>query len=73
MEECNRMTSWDEKCKNECESVRVFEQIREMCSWRNRCDMILFNKEECSTIIEFYVQVKKIKKSFVLNVHVCCE
>ncbi len=23
MGECNIMTSWDEKCKNECESVRV--------------------------------------------------
>ncbi len=34
MEECKVMTSCDEKCKNECESVRVCEQIREMCSWR---------------------------------------
>ncbi len=35
IEECNVMKSWDEKCfiyKNECESVRVCEQIREMCS-----------------------------------------
>ncbi len=24
-----------------------------MCSWRNRCDTTLFNKEECSTIIEY--------------------
>ncbi len=58
------MTSWDEKCKNECESVRVCEQMREMC------DIIWFNKEECSTIIEFYVQVKHFKKCFVLNVPV---
>ncbi len=53
MQECHVMKSWDEKCKNECESVRVYEKIREMCSWRDRCDMTLFNKEECSTIIEF--------------------
>ncbi len=53
MEESNVMKSSDEKCKNECESVRVCEQIREMCSRRNRCDLTLFNKEECSTIIEF--------------------
>ncbi len=53
MEECNIMKSWDEKCKKECESVRLCEQIREMCSWRGRCDMTLFNKEKCSTIIEF--------------------
>ncbi len=53
MEECNIMKSWYEKYKNECESVRVCEQIREMCSWRDRCDMTLFNKEKCSTIIEF--------------------
>ncbi len=26
------MESWDERCKNKCESVRVCEQIREMCS-----------------------------------------
>ncbi len=29
MEECNVMKSWDEMCKNECEYVRVCEQIRE--------------------------------------------
>ncbi len=61
MEECNVMKSCDEKCKNECESVS--EQINEMCSWRDRCDMTLFNKEECSTILlNFHVQFKKIKK-----------
>ncbi len=53
MEECNVMKSCDEKCKNECKSVRACEQIRVMCSWRDRCDMTLINKEECSTIIEF--------------------
>ncbi len=47
MEECNDMKSWDEKCKNDCKSVRVCEQKRKMS------DMTLFNKEECSTIIEF--------------------
>ncbi len=52
MEEFDIIKSWDVKCKNECESVWVCEQIREMCSWRDRCDMTLFNKEECSTIIE---------------------
>ncbi len=53
MGECYVMKSWEEKCKNECESVRVCEQIKEiMCSWKDRCDMTLFNKEECSTIIE---------------------
>ncbi len=65
MEQCNVIKSWDEKCKNECESVRVFEQIREMCSWRNKCDMTLFNKEECSTIIEYLrTSKKKIKVLF---------
>ncbi len=47
------MKSWDEKCKNECEPVRVCEHIREMCSSRDMCDMNLFNKEECSTTIEY--------------------
>ncbi len=28
MEECNVIKSWDEKCKNECEYVIVYEQIR---------------------------------------------
>ncbi len=31
MEKCNVMKSWDEMCKNECEYVKVCEQIREMC------------------------------------------
>ncbi len=53
MEEYKVMKSYDENCNNECEFVRVCEQIREMCSWGDRCDMTLFNKEECSTIIEF--------------------
>ncbi len=53
MEECNVMKSWDEKYKNERESVRVCEHIREMCNWRDRCHMTLCNMEECSTIIEF--------------------
>ncbi len=58
MDECNVMKNWDEMCKNEFESVRVCEHIREMCSWRDRCDMTLFNKEECCT------------NCFVLNMHV---
>ncbi len=53
MEECNVMKIWDENCKNDYESVRLCEQIREMWSWMGRCDMTLFNKEECSTIIVF--------------------
>ncbi len=32
IKECNVLKSWDEKCKNECESVKVCEQIREMYS-----------------------------------------
>ncbi len=28
-------------CKNECESVRVCEQIREMCRWRDSSDMTI--------------------------------
>ncbi len=51
-EECKVMKSSDEKWKNECESGRICEQIREMCSWRDMSDMTFFN-EECSTIIEF--------------------
>ncbi len=47
MEECNIVKSWDEKCKNECESVQKVH-------WMDRSDMALFNKEECSTTIEFY-------------------
>ncbi len=46
MEECNVMKCWDEMYKKECESVRVCEQIREICSWRDRCDMTLFNKKK---------------------------
>ncbi len=53
MEEDNVMKSWDEKYKNECKSVRVCEQTREMCSWTDMSDRNLFNKEESSTTIEF--------------------
>ncbi len=53
MEESNVMKCWNEKCKNECESVGICEQISEMCSRRDKCDMTLFKKEECCTTIEF--------------------
>ncbi len=53
MERCNVRKRWYENCKNEHESVRVCAQIREMCNWRDRCAMTLFNKEEWCTIIEF--------------------
>ncbi len=46
MEECNVMESWDEKCKNRYESVRVCEQIREMCRCKDKCIMTLCEKEE---------------------------
>ncbi len=52
MEECNVIKAWMKSVRM-CESVRVCEQIREICSWRDRCDMTLFNKEECRTIIDF--------------------
>ncbi len=57
------MKSWDEKYKNECKSVIVYEQIRQMCSWRDRCYMNLYNKEECSTIIDFFIYRLKYLKS----------
>ncbi len=53
MEEYNIMKGWDEMFKNECESVRVCEHIREIFIWRDMCDMTFFVKEECSTIVEF--------------------
>ncbi len=36
MKECNVIKRWDEKCKNVCEYVALCEQIREMCSWRDK-------------------------------------
>ncbi len=60
MEECNVMKSWDEKCMNECESVRVCEHIREMCNWRDRCGMALsIIRRNVGQLLIFYVQVKK--------------
>ncbi len=53
MEEYNVMKSWDKKCKNESEYVRVCEQIIVMCSWVDGCGMTVFNKEQCSMIIKF--------------------
>ncbi len=54
------MKSWFEKGKNECKYVRVCEQIREMCSWKDRCDMTLFNKE--AQLLIFMYKLNKIKK-----------
>ncbi len=54
--EWNNVMLWKVGMKSIRMSVNlpeVCEQIREMCSWRDRCDMTLFNKEECSTFIEF--------------------
>ncbi len=70
MEECNYMTSWNVKCKNKCESIRLCEYIREMCSCRDKCDMTLFNKGECSTTIVFYIGYFFKKVSVFYNVHV---
>ncbi len=52
------MKSWDEKCNNECESVRVCEQIREMCSWRDRCVMFCLTKMIVAQLLNLYVHVK---------------
>ncbi len=49
MEDGNVMKRWDKKYKNESE---VCEQIREMCSWKDRCDITLLNKEEYNPTIE---------------------
>ncbi len=40
MEECNVIKRWEEKCKNEYESVRVCEKIKEMCSCENGLDFV---------------------------------
>ncbi len=50
----NVMKGWGEQCMNQCEYVRVCKQIREMCSYRDRHNMTLYNKEEGSTIIECF-------------------
>ncbi len=35
MEKRNVMKGLDEKCKNECASMRIGEKVRHMCSWRD--------------------------------------
>ncbi len=69
MEEFNIMKSWDDKYKNVCEFVRACEQIRKMCSLRDRCGMTLFNNGKCSKITDFLC-TGNFLKCFVLNVHV---
>ncbi len=65
MEECNVMKSWDEMCKNECEYVRVCEQIRECVTGGISVTWLCLLREECSTIIEF-LKVKILKRVFLL-------
>ncbi len=62
MEECNVMKRLDEKCKNECESVRVCDHIREMCSWRDRCHMtICVIRSNVAQLLNCYVHVHFVK------------
>ncbi len=59
-EECNVMKSWDETCKNESDTVKVCEQLREMCSWRIRYDITLVI-EECRKNTYIYSADKSLQ------------
>ncbi len=75
--ECDIVQNWDEKYKNEHESVRVCEQIREMCSWGGgggvcgNCFCLI--RKNVAQLFNLYVQDKSFKKCYVLNVHVYFE
>ncbi len=49
----NIMKVWNERCANEEEIIRKYEQVRELCEKRDRCLTSILNKEESYTIIEF--------------------
>ena len=53
MEERNVLNIWIHRCENESDAVRVSEQVRELCDWRDKCDCMFFDKVECKTIIDF--------------------
>ncbi len=47
------MKIWNERCANEEEIIRKFEQVRELCEVIDRCVTSILNKEETYTVIEF--------------------
>ncbi len=47
------MKVWNERCENEEDIIRKYEQVRELCEVRDRCVTSILNKEESYTIIEF--------------------
>ncbi len=56
MEECNIMKSWGEKCKNECESVRVCEQ--KCPAGKIGVTWLCLIRRKVTKFFNFYVQVK---------------
>ncbi len=49
----NIMKVWNERCANEEEIIRKFEQVKELCEVRERCVTSILNKEYSYTIIAF--------------------
>ncbi len=49
----NVCKKWNTMCKNNCECIRVSNQIQELCNWRDRHDCTFLTRSECSTIIEY--------------------
>ncbi len=47
------MKVWNERCANEEDIIRKYEQVRELCEVRDRCVTSILNKEESYTITEF--------------------
>ncbi len=47
------MKVWNERCANEEEIIRKWEQVRELCEVRDMCVTSILNKEESYTIIQF--------------------
>ncbi len=58
MKECYVMKSWDEKCKNEGESLRVCKQIRDMCSSGGiGVTWLCLIRRNVGQLLNFYVEV----------------
>ncbi len=53
MKESNMLKSWNHRCDNVSDAVRVGVQVRELCEWRDKYDCAFLNKVECKTIIDF--------------------
>ncbi len=53
MNENNVKGSWNVKCMDENDVIRICMKVYELCEWKDRCCDTFRNNEKCHSIIEF--------------------